>query len=118
MKRKLINLLIVTALVVSAGQVQPLATNRMSPKSLPSPMPRKFSACRSETPVKAANQNGTGGYYESEWSYHAIEVAIRGSHFRRSLCGAIDAPPHLTQDNVFHAARRWQQIDSYRRSWR
>jgi hypothetical protein len=49
-------------------------------------------------PVKDAkghNQNGTGGYYESEWSYHAIEGG-KGVYFDVLYAGR-DAPPHLTQ---------------------
>src|SRR6266480_7362824 len=36
--------------------------------------------------AKGRNQNGTDGYYDSEWSYHAIKG--EGTHLRRSLCGA------------------------------
>ena len=49
-------------------------------------------------PVKDArgrNQNGKGGYYESEWSYHAIE-GDKGVYFDVLYAGR-DAPPHLTQ---------------------
>src|SRR5262249_5690769 len=49
-------------------------------------------------PVKDAqgrNQNGTGGYYDSEWSYHAIE-GDKGLYFDVLYAGR-DAPPHLTQ---------------------
>jgi hypothetical protein len=49
-------------------------------------------------PVKGArgrNKNGTGGYYESEWSYHAIE-GDKGVYFDVLYAGR-DAPPHLTQ---------------------
>jgi hypothetical protein len=45
--------------------------------------------------AKGRNQNGTGGYYESEWSYHAIEGA-KGIYFDVLYAGR-DAPPHLTQ---------------------
>ena len=45
--------------------------------------------------AKGRNQNGTGGYYDSEWSYHAIN----GDKW---LCFDVlyaerEAPPHLTQ---------------------
>jgi hypothetical protein len=49
-------------------------------------------------PVKDAkghNQNGRGGYYESEWSYHAIN-GDKGIYFDVLYAGQ-DAPPHLTQ---------------------
>src|SRR5262249_18639690 len=49
-------------------------------------------------PVKDAkghNKNGTGGYYESEWSYRAIE-GDKGIYFDVLYAGQ-DAPPHLTQ---------------------
>jgi hypothetical protein len=49
-------------------------------------------------PVKGAkgrNQNGTDGYYDSEWSYHAIngEKALMFD----VLYAGRKAPPHLTQ---------------------
>ena len=49
-------------------------------------------------PVKDArgrNQNGKGGYYESEWSYRAIE-GDKGLYFDILYAGR-EAPPHLTQ---------------------
>lgn len=49
-------------------------------------------------PVKDAkghNQNGSGGYYESEWSYHAI-TGDKGLYLDVLYAGQ-DAPPHLTQ---------------------
>ena len=49
-------------------------------------------------PVKDAkghNQNGKGGYYESEWSYRGIE-GDKGVYFDVLYAGR-DAPPHLTQ---------------------
>jgi hypothetical protein len=45
--------------------------------------------------AKGRNQNGSGGYYESEWSYHAIE-GDKGLYFDVLYAGP-DAPPHLTQ---------------------
>ncbi len=45
--------------------------------------------------AKGRNKNGTGGYYESEWSYHAIE-GDKGIYFD-VLCAGREAPPHLTQ---------------------
>ena len=49
-------------------------------------------------PVKDArgrNQNGTDGYYDSEWSYHAIE-GDKALMFDVLYAGR-KAPPHLTQ---------------------
>ena len=49
-------------------------------------------------PVKDAkghNKSGAGGYYESEWSYRAIE-GDKGVYFDVLYAGQ-DAPPHLTQ---------------------
>jgi len=49
-------------------------------------------------PVKDArgrNQNGTDGYYDSEWSYHAIN-GEKGLMFDVLYAGR-KAPPHLTQ---------------------
>jgi hypothetical protein len=45
--------------------------------------------------AKGRNQNGKGGYYESEWSYRAIE-GDKGVYFDVLYAGR-DAPPHLTQ---------------------
>ena len=45
--------------------------------------------------AKGRNQNGSGGYYESEWSYHAIE-GDKGLYFDVLYAGR-DAPAHLTQ---------------------
>ncbi len=71
MKRKLINLLILTALVVCAGCA--IAGDKIDvPKVITKSDAEKILG----VPVKDAkgrNQNGKGGYYDSEWSYHAIE---------------------------------------------
>ena len=56
-------------------------------------MPRKFWAGRSKTP-RAATRT-VKGYYESEWSYRAIE-GNKGVYFDVLYAGR-DAPPHLTQ---------------------
>jgi len=45
--------------------------------------------------AKGRNKNGSGGYYESEWSYRAIE-GDKGIYFDVLYAGR-DAPPHLTQ---------------------
>jgi hypothetical protein len=44
---------------------------------------------------KGKNKNGTGGYYESEWSYRAV-TGDKGIYFDVLYAGK-DAPPHLTQ---------------------
>ena len=44
---------------------------------------------------KGHNKNGTGGYYESEWSYRSIE-GDKGLYFDVLYAGQ-DAPAHLTQ---------------------
>ncbi len=45
--------------------------------------------------AKGRNQNGKGGYYDSEWSYHAIE-GDKALMFDVLYAGR-DAPAHLTQ---------------------
>jgi hypothetical protein len=45
--------------------------------------------------AKGRNQNGKGGYYDSEWSYHAIN-GDKGLYFDVLYAGR-EAPPHLTQ---------------------
>ena len=45
--------------------------------------------------AKGHNKNGTGGYYESEWSYRAV-AGDKGIYFDVLYAGD-DAPPHLTQ---------------------
>jgi hypothetical protein len=45
--------------------------------------------------AKGRNQNGKGGYYDSEWSYHAIN-GDKLLMFDVLYAGR-DAPPHLTQ---------------------
>ena len=45
--------------------------------------------------AKGRNQNGTGGYYDSEWSYHAIN-GDKWLYFDVLFAGR-EAPPHLTQ---------------------
>jgi hypothetical protein len=44
---------------------------------------------------QSRNQNGTGGYYDSEWSYHATE-GDKALMFDVLYAGR-EAPPHLTQ---------------------
>jgi len=45
--------------------------------------------------AKGRNQNGKGGYYDSEWSYHAIN-GDKWLYFDVLYAGQ-EAPPHLTQ---------------------
>jgi len=45
--------------------------------------------------AKGRNQNGKGGYYDSEWSYHAIK-GDKALMFDVLYAGR-EAPPHLTQ---------------------
>ena len=45
--------------------------------------------------AKGRNQNGTDGYYDSEWSYHAVK-GDKGLMFDVLYAGR-EAPPHLTQ---------------------
>ena len=93
MKRKLINLLIVTALVVCAGCA--IAGDKIDVSKV---IIKSDAEKILGVPVKDAkgrNQNGTGGYYESEWSYRAIE-GDKGVYFDVLYAGR-DAPPHLTQ---------------------
>jgi hypothetical protein len=93
MKRKLINVVAGTAVVVSTRCV--FAGEKIDvPKVVTKSDAEKILG----VPVKDArgrNKNGTGGYYESEWSYHAIE-GNKGLYFDVLYAGR-DAPPHLTQ---------------------
>ena len=45
--------------------------------------------------AKGRNQDGKGGYYDSEWSYHAIK-GDKWLYFDVLYAGQ-EAPPHLTQ---------------------
>jgi hypothetical protein len=93
MKRKLINVVAGTAVVVSTCCV--FAGEKIDvPKVVTKSDAEKILG----VPVKDArgrNKKGTGGYYESEWSYHAIE-GNKGLYFDVLYAGR-DAPPHLTQ---------------------
>jgi len=93
MKRKLINLFVVTALIVCAGYA--IAGDKIDvPKVITKSDAEKILG----VPVKDAkgrNQNGKGGYYDSEWSYHAIE-GDKWLYFDVLYAGR-EAPPHLTQ---------------------
>ena len=60
--------------------------------------------------AKGRNQNGSGGYYDSEWSYHAIKGDKCALSSTFSIAGQ-EAPPHLTQTMFSVSARRWQQVD-------
>jgi hypothetical protein len=93
MKRKLINVVVGTVIVVSTCSA--LAGDKIDvPKVITKSDAEKILG----VPVKDAkgrNQNGAGGYYESEWSYHAIE-GDKGIYFDVLYAGR-EAPPHLTQ---------------------
>ena len=93
MKRRLLNLVIGTAVAVSTSSA--FAGDKIDvPKVVTKSDAEKILG----VPVKDArgrNQNGTGGYYESEWSYHAIE-GDKGLYFDVLYAGR-EAPPHLTQ---------------------
>jgi len=93
MKRKLINLLIVTALVVCAGCA--IAGDKIDiPKVITKSDVEKIVGAPVKDP-KGHNKNGTAGYYESEWSYRSSE-GDKGIYFDVLYPGQ-DAPPHLTQ---------------------
>jgi hypothetical protein len=93
MKRKLLNLVIGTAVAVSACSA--FAGDKIDvPKVVTKTDAEKILS----VPVKDAkgrNKNGSGGYYESEWSYHAI-AGDKGIYFDVLYAGR-DAPPHLTE---------------------
>ena len=93
MKRKLITVVVGTAVAVStcsafAGDkidVSKVVTKSDAEKILGVPV----------KDAKGRNQNGTDGYYDSEWSYHAID-GDKGIYFDVLYAGR-KAPPHLTQ---------------------
>ncbi len=93
MKRKLIIVLIGSAVAVCtwsafAGEkvdVSKVITKSDAEKILGVPV----------KDAKGRNQSGKGGYYDSEWSYHAIEGG-KGLYFDVLYAGQ-DAPAHLTQ---------------------
>ena len=93
MKCKLLNLVIGTAFAVSTCST--FAGDKIDvPKVVTKSDAEKILG----EPVKDArghNQNGTGGYYESEWSYRAIK-GDKGLYFDVLYAGR-EAPPHLTQ---------------------
>ena len=93
MKRKLLALVVGTAVAVSTSSA--FAGDKIDvPKVVTKSDVEKILG----EPVKDArghNQNGTGGYYESEWSYRAIK-GDKGLYFDVLYAGR-EAPPHLTQ---------------------
>ena len=93
MKRKLLNLVIGTAVAVSTCST--FAEDKIDvPKVVTKSDVEKILG----EPVKDAkghNQNGKGGYYESEWSYRAIQ-GDKGIYFDVLYAGR-EAPPHLTE---------------------
>jgi hypothetical protein len=93
MKRKLLALVVGTAVAVSTRSA--FAGDKIDvPKVVTKSDVEKILG----EPVKDArghNQNGTGGYYESEWSYRGIK-GDKGFYFDVLYAGR-EAPPHLTQ---------------------
>src|SRR5437879_8764395 len=93
MKRKFINVLVGTVVVVCTCSA--FAGDKIDvPKVITKSDAEKILG----VPVKDAkgrNQNGKGGYYDSEWTYHAIE-GDKALMFDVLYAGR-DAPPHLTQ---------------------
>ena len=93
MKRKLLSLVVGTAVAVSTSSA--FAGDKIDvPKVVTKSDVEKILG----EPVKDArghNKKGTGGYYESEWSYRAIK-GDKGFYFDILYAGR-EAPPHLTQ---------------------
>jgi hypothetical protein len=93
MRRKLVWFAIV--IIICAGGCSAMAGDKIDiPKVITKSDAEKILG----VPVKDAkgrNQNGSGGYYDSEWSYHAINGDKR-LYFDVLYAGR-DAPPHLTQ---------------------
>jgi len=93
MKRKFINVVVGTAVAVCmcsafAGDkidVPKVVTKSDAEKILGVPV----------KDAKGRNQNGKGGYYDSEWTYHAIN-GDKWLYFDILYAGR-EAPPHLTQ---------------------
>jgi hypothetical protein len=93
MRRKLVNVVITVAVTTSTCSV--FAGEKID---VPKVITKSDAEKVLNVPVKDAkgrNKNGTGGYYESEWSYHAIE-GNKGLYVDVLYAGK-DAPPHLTQ---------------------
>jgi hypothetical protein len=93
MKRKLLNLVVGTAVAVSTCST--LAGDKIDVRKV---VTKSDAEKILGVPVKDAkghNKNGTGGYYESEWSYRAA-AGDKGIYFDVLYPGK-DAPPHLTQ---------------------
>jgi hypothetical protein len=93
MKCKLLNLVIGTAVAVST-----CSTFGGDKIDVPKVVTKSDAEKILGVPVKDArgrNKNGSGGYYESEWSYRAIK-GDKGLYFDVLYAGR-EAPPHLTQ---------------------
>jgi hypothetical protein len=93
MKLKLINVVVGTAVAVCTCSA--LAGEKIDvPKVITKSDAEKIVGAPVKDP-KGHNKNGTGGYYESEWSYRSIE-GDKGLYFDVLYAGQ-DAPPHLTR---------------------
>src|SRR5215831_613377 len=85
----------VTLIIVCAGVLSVMAGGKIDvPKVITKSDVEKIVGAPVKDP-KGHNKNGTGGYYESEWSYRSIE-GDKGIYFDVLYAGQ-DAPPHLTQ---------------------
>jgi hypothetical protein len=82
-------------IIICAGVRSVMAGNKIDvPKVITKSDVEKILGAPVKDP-KGRNKNGTDGYYESEWSYRAIE-GDKGIYFDVLYAGQ-DAPPHLTQ---------------------
>src|SRR5215475_3093641 len=85
----------VTLIIICAGVPSVMAGDKIDvPKVIAKSDVEKIVGAPVKDP-KGHNKNGTGGYYESEWSYRSIE-GDKGLYFDVLYAGQ-DAPPHLTQ---------------------
>jgi len=93
MKRKFINVVLGTAVAVCVCSA--FAGKKIDvPKVITKSDAEKILGVLVKD-AKGRNQNGTGGYYDSEWSYHAIE-GDKLLMFDVLYAGQ-ETPPHLTQ---------------------
>jgi hypothetical protein len=93
MKRRLLNLVIGTAVAVSASSA--FAGDKIDVSAV---VTKSDAEAILGAPVKEAkgrNKEGSDGFYDSEWSYHAV-TGDKALVFDVLYAGR-DAPPHLTQ---------------------
>ncbi len=111
MKTTLINLAVLTIAIVNLA-----SANAGDKIDVPKVVTKSDAERILGVPVKDAkgrNQNGTDGYYDSEWTYHAI----KGD--KALMFDVLYAwETRARRDDVFHSPRRWRQIDAGRWSWR